>query len=191
MPPARRPQLVISCHADTGFPSHRLRVTEGGKYFGHLDNFVGVYAVMQAYFSGRLDYEHVRIELTSGEETDMDGAWRVLETLIPEDVVVVVDVTGTETEHDLAIEKCASPAMQGLVHHGLAGLSYQLFPGCPDPISNADECDVYRERTENVFFLGIPVQGGDYNEVMVEARPASVGAAAEAIVRLAAALAGR
>lgn len=181
------PQLVISCHADTGFPSHRLRLTEAGTYLGHLDNFIGVYAVMQAYFSGRLDFEHVRIELTDGEEVDMDGALRVVETLTPRDVVVVVDVTATETERDLVIEKCATPAMQWLVHEALAGLSYELHTGCPDPVSDSDECDVYRQATDNVFFLGIPVWGGDYNEVMVEARPASVTAAAEALVRLAAA----
>lgn len=181
------PRLVISCHADTGFPSHRLRLTEAGNYFGHLDNFIGIYAVMLAYFSGRLDYEHVVIELTDGEEVDMAGARRVAATLSPQDVVVVVDVTATATERDLVIEKCAAPAMQRLVHEALAGLSYELHSGCPDPVSTSDEVDVYRERTESVFFLGIPVWGGDYNEVMVEARPASVTAAAEALVRLAAA----
>ena len=46
--------LVISCHADTGFPSHRLRRLKGRLVEGHLDNFIGVHAVMQAYFSGRL-----------------------------------------------------------------------------------------------------------------------------------------
>ncbi len=189
MAPARRPQLVISCHADTGFASHRLRLTHAGDYFGHLDNFVGVYAVMQAFFSGRLDHDHVRIELTAGEETDLAGAYAVLESLIPEDVVVVVDVTGTVTERDLVIEKCASDAMQRFVHGALAGLSYELFAGCPDPISDADESDVYRQLTDNVFFLGIPCRGGDYNEIMVEARRSSVSAAAEAILRLAAAFA--
>lgn len=191
MEPAPHPQLVISCHADTGFSSHRLRLTPAGTYFGHLDNFIGVYAVMQAFFSGRLDHDHVRIELTSGEETNLAGAFEVLESLIPEDVVVVVDVTGTLTEHDLVIEKCSSPAMQQFVHEALAGLSYELFAGCPDPISDADESDVYRQRTENVFFLGIPCRGGDYNETMVEARPESVAAAAEAILRLAAAFSSR
>lgn len=189
-PPPRspRPRLVVSCHADTGFPSHRLRLTEAGNYWGHLDNFIGVYAVMQAYFSGRLDFEHVAIELTDGEEVDMSGALRVAAKLTPEDVVVVVDVTATASAHDLVIEKCASEPMRRLVEKALAGLSYELHAGCPDPISTSDECDVYRERTENVFFLGIPVWGGDYNEIMVEARPASVAAASEALVRLAAAV---
>lgn len=187
LPP--RPRLVISCHADTGFASHRLHINEAGNYFGHLDNFLGVYAVMQAFFSGWLNFEHVRIELTQGEEIDMSGALVVAETLAPWDVVVVVDVTATPTDRDLVIEKCASGPMQRLVVEALAGLSYDLYPDCPDPVSTSDETDVYREVTENVFFLGLPVWGGDYNEQMVAARPAAVRAAAEALVRLAAATA--
>lgn len=186
--PLPRPRLVISCHADTGFASHRLRLNEAGNYFGHLDNFLGVYAVMEAFFSGWLDFEHVRIELTQGEEVDMSGALEAAATVAPWDVVVVVDVTATPTESDLVIEKCASEPMQRLVVEALAGLSYDLYPDCPDPVSTSDECDVYREVTENVFFLGLPVWGGDYNEHRVEAKPASVKAAAEALVRLAAAL---
>jgi hypothetical protein len=76
----KTPQLVISCHADTGFPAHRLN-RERGACVGHLDNFVGVHAVMNAYFSGRMDAPNLRIELTYGEETGMAGAYEVLETL--------------------------------------------------------------------------------------------------------------
>jgi hypothetical protein len=179
----RKPQLVISCHADTGFPSHRLSRTERSCR-GHLDNFVGVHAVMNAYFSGRMDSPGLRIELTYGEETDMEGAYEVLETLSPEDVVVVVDVTGAATDCDLVIEKCSSPAMQSFVRIALEGLSYELHTGCPDPIADCDETDVYREKLENVFFLGIPCQGGDYNFGAVSCRDSSITAASEALIRL-------
>lgn len=179
----KKPQLVVSCHADTGFPSHRLR-REKGAYLGQLDNFAGVHAVMNAYFSGRMDSPGLRIELTYGEETGMAGAYEVRETLSTADVVVVVDVTGTLTDHDLVIEKCASPGMQSFVRTALEGLSYELHAGCPDPISDMDECDVYAEKLENVFFLGIPCHGGDYNTVAVSCRESSISAATEALVRL-------
>jgi hypothetical protein len=182
--PAARPQFVISCHADTGFRSHRLRV-EGRDVVGHLDNFAGVFAVMTAYFGGGLDLDDIRIELTPDEETDMAGARRVLPTLSRRDVVVVVDVTGAETDADFTIEKCGNPAMQRFVRTSLKGFSYDLHAGCPDPISDADECDVYAKRLPNVFFLGIPCRGGDYNAGTVRARKRSLAAAARALVRLA------
>jgi hypothetical protein len=177
------PQLVISCHADTGFPSHRLKRLNGS-CVGHLDNFVGVHAVMNAYFSGRMDSPGLRIELTYGEETDMAGAYEVLETLSADDVVVVVDVTGTLTDRDLVIEKCASPEMQSFVRAALEGLSYELHADCPDPIAKSDESDVYREKLDNVFFLGIPCHGGDYNSVAVSCKESSISAASEALIRL-------
>lgn len=180
----RQPQLVISCHADTGFRAHRLIRTNDG-FQGHLDNFAGVYAVMSAYFSGRMPCDSVRIELTHGEETGMEGAYQVRSTLSPDDVVVVVDVTGTETERDITIEKCRSPRMRRFVSEALEGLSYSLYEGCPDPIADEDESDVYAEKLENVFFLGIPCTGGDYNTGVVCCRESSIRAASEALVRLA------
>jgi hypothetical protein len=180
---SKKPQLVVSCHADTGFPSHRLERRDG-TCTGHLDNFVGVHAVMNAYFSGRMNSPGLRIELTYGEETDMAGAYDVLETLSPDDVVVVVDVTATTTERDLVIEKCASPAMQAFVRAALEGISYELHADCPDPVSDCDETDVYREKLENVFFLGIPCSGGDYNAGAVTCRESSISAASEALIRL-------
>ena len=174
-------QFVISCHADTGFRAHRLRRIAGG-YHGHLDNFIGVHAVMQAYFSGRLG--DTRIELTYGEEDDMAGARAVRRTLGRNDIVAVVDVTGYPTKSDLVIEKCKSPAMQEFVRAALRGMQYELFEDCRDPVANEDESDVYRRRTSNVFFLGIPCTGGDYNLGMVSARKRSVVAASEALVRL-------
>ena len=177
------PQLVISCHADTGFRTHRLQCVHDS-YVGILDNFVGVHAVMQAYFSGRMDSAALRIELAYGEETDMEGAYDVLKTLARNDVVVVVDVTGTATSQAITIEKCRSPRMQQFVHAALNGLSYVLYEDCPDPIADEDECDVYAEVLEHVFFLGIPCRGGDYNLGPVSCRAESVQTASEALIRL-------
>jgi hypothetical protein len=182
-PAGKDPQLVVSCHADTGFPSHRLRRLDGS-VTGHLDNFVGVHAVMNAYFGGGMDAPNLRIELTYGEEQGLLGAQEVVETISPDDVVVVVDVTGTPTERDLVIEKCASPAMRLFVRAALGDLSYELYAGCPDPVSDCDETDVYRERSDNVFFLGIPCSGGDYNAGAVSCREASIAAASKALVLL-------
>ena len=179
----KKPQLVISCHADTGFLFHRLKRIQD-TCVGYLDNFAGVHAVMNAYFSGHMDFPCLRIELTYGEETDMEGAYEVLETLSASDVIVVVDVTGTPTDCDITIEKCSSPAMQTFVKQALSGLSYELYEDCPDPIANEDECDVYSEEIENVFFLGIPCQGGDYNSEEVSCKVASITTASEALIRL-------
>lgn len=183
----RVPQLVISCHADTGFRSHRLKHNVGGTVTGQLDNFVGVHCVMQAYFSGQLNFPNVRIELTYGEEVDMAGAYEVLETLSPDDTVIVVDVTGTPTNKDIVIEKCESLTMRTFVEKALNEMSYDLYEACPDPVASCDESDVYRGRLKNVFFLGIPCTGGDYNVDPVTCREASIHATCEAIIRLVAA----
>ena len=180
-----KPKLIFSCHADTGFRNHRLRLNANGDYYGHLDNFVGVFAMMNAYFSGQLDYPDVRIELTYGEETDMEGAIKVMNTLHSYDTVIVIDVTGTETGSDITIEKCSDPEMQDFVIKALEGLSYTMYEGCPDPVANEDESDVYKEKVRKVCFMGIPCKGGDYNAGMVTAKPESVKSATEAIIRLA------
>ena len=179
-----KPTLVISCHADTGFKTHQLSIDKSGSYFGHLDNFIGVYAVMQAYFSGKINYDNVRIELTYGEEDGMEGAYKVLKTLHKNDVVIVVDVTGIPTAKDITIEKCSDKWMQNFINGALAGMSYDLFEDCPDPIADEDESDVYREKLGRVCFLGIPCYGGDYNEEMVRARPKGIKAATKALVRI-------
>jgi hypothetical protein len=179
-------QFVISCHADTGFRSHRCGREDGGKiYYGHMDNFAGVRAVMDAYFSGGLDQEGVRIELTYGEETDFGGAKAVRKTLSPEDTVVVVDVTGARTRADITIEKCADPETMRFVRKALAGMRVEVHAGCPDPVSDSDETDVYRGRCRRVFFLGIPCSGGDYNAGRVRCRRNSLAAAGRALTRLA------
>lgn len=179
--------FVISCHADTGFRSHRCRLEKGGDVcYGHLDNFAGVKAVMDAFFSGGLDREGVRIELTYGEETDFGGARAVRRTLTKEDTVVVVDVTGAKTRADITIEKCADPETARFVRKALAGMPrVEVFSGCPDPVSDSDETDVYRGRAGRVFFLGIPCSGGDYNAGRVRCRKKSLNAATRALTLLA------
>lgn len=173
--------FVISCHADTGFRSHKLERLPNGLLRGHLDNFSGVYAVMKAYFSGRMHQNYLRIELTYGEEVDMAGAKQVLETLAPEDVVAVVDVTGTPTDRDFVIEKCRNDALREFLREALGSLSFDIYAECPDPISTYDEVDVYSQRCKNVFFLGVPVAGGDYNAGPVACWERSIDAVSEAI----------
>ena len=138
--------LIISYHADTGFNNHSL-FHQDDKYCGHLDNFVGVYGVMKAYFSGGINNDHTRIELTYDEEVDMEGAKQVASTLTDQDIVIIVDVTATPTSKDLVIEKCKNPAMKDYLTQALNGLSYDLYSDCPDPVSCFDETDVYSEKT--------------------------------------------
>ena len=176
---------VISCHADTGYPHHCLERLEGGILRGHLDNFSGVYAVMKAFFSGRLTHDYVRIELTYGEETDMAGAHEVRKTLKKRDLVVVVDVTGTPTTSDFVIEKCRNKAVRTFLEEALAGMAFDLYKDCPDPVADQDETDVYSEKCKKTFFLGVPCTGGDYNAGAVVCQERSLDAIADAICRLA------
>lgn len=150
-----------------------------------MDNFIGVHAVMQAYFSGRMSGEGVRIELTWGEEEGLLGAREVARTLGAGDTVIVVDVTGTPTRKDFVIEKCRDVSLRADLEGALAGLRYDLYAGCPDPISDCDEVDVYEPVCPRTCFLGVPVTGGDYNAGVVRAKEASVEAVAEALCRLA------
>lgn len=177
--------LVISCHADTCFREHQLRRGEEGTLVGHLDNFAGVHAVMLAYFSGGFPAEGVRVELTYGEETGFDGAYQVRQTLRGWDAVVVVDVTGTPADKDFVVEKCANRRMREFVERALAGMSYDLYEGCPDPVCRLDETDVYRDACPMTCFLGVPVTGGDYNNGVVSCREQSIRALADALCRIA------
>lgn len=177
--------LVFSCHADTGFDAHRLARNDDGTLHGHLDNFAGVHAVMNAFFSGRLDADYVRVELTYGEEEDFAGALEVRQTLAEDDMVAVVDVTGARTDLDFLVEKCGRRDLRAFLRSAFSGLACDVLAGCDDPVSTEDETDVYVERTPFVFFLGIPCTGGDYNEGRVSCREASLRAVTEAACRLA------
>ena len=176
--------LVISCHADTNFTTHSLKKLPGGIIEGHLDNFAGVYTVMQAYFSGKMNRDSVRIELTYGEEKGLLGAKEVAKTLKPDDIVLVVDVTGTPTQKDFVIEKCREPKLQKFLKKALKGLSYDLYAGCPDPISQSDEVDVYSKVCRYACFIGVPVTGGDYNAGTVRCRQRSLEAITDALTQL-------
>ena len=111
-----------------------------------LDNFIGVYAVMKSYFSGKLNFDNISIELTYGEESDVEGAYEVLETLDIDDIVVVVDVTGIDTGKTITMEKCSDPWMKGFIEKALSGIPFVLYEDCPDPVSDIDESDVYRKK---------------------------------------------
>ena len=177
--------LVISAHADTNFPSHRLKKLPGGIVEGHLDNFSGVHAVMLAYFSGKMSRDNVRIELTYGEEKGLLGAMDVAKTLKPGDVVLVVDVTATPTKKDFVVEKCRDPELRKKLEKAFQGLSYDLYPDCPDPVSQSDEVDVYSKVCRRTCFIGVPVTGGDYNAGVVKCRQKSLIAIAEALCQAA------
>jgi hypothetical protein len=178
--------LVISCHADTGFSAHALSRGEDGTLHGVLDNFAGVHAVMRAYFSGRMTRDNLRIELTYGEEVDFAGAYEVLETLYPHDVVIVVDVTGIPTRKDFTVEKCRDAALRAFLERALAGMAFDLYEDCPDPVADEDEVDVYVEKCPHTCFLG-----GDYNLEKVSCRESSLDAVAEALCRIAESLPAR
>lgn len=177
--------LVISCHADTNFHEHFLHKAPDGAINGHLDNFAGVHAVMLAFFSGKLPARGVRIELTYGEEVDFAGAHEVCQTLNPDDVVLVVDVTGTPSDKDIVIEKCRRPELRQLIERALADIPYDIYEDCPDPVCNEDETDVYSNVCPMNCFVGIPVFGGDYNEGAVMCREKTIPAVADAICRIA------
>ncbi len=176
--------LVISCHADTGFRFHQLTKLDRDVVEGHLDNFAGVYAVMQAYFSGKFQEDYAHIALTYGEEDDMAGAEEVLDTLRKHDVVIVVDVTGTKTKQDFVIEKCSDKKFFEALQEILKGMSFDIYEDCPDPIATEDEVDVYSEECPYTCMLAIPCWGGDYNEGVVKAKEASIQAVAQALVRI-------
>ncbi len=176
--------LVLSTHADTNFLSHRLERREGG-YYGYLDNFAGVYATMRAYFSGEIVGDYVRIVLTDEEETTFAGAIKLRKQVSPNDLVIVVDVTGIIGDWDFTIEKCSDPASQAFVRKALSGFRYKLFEDSPDPIASEDEVDVYREKCPHTFFLGLPCEGGDYNVEAVFCRESTIDAVSRAIIALA------
>jgi hypothetical protein len=98
-------QLIFSAHGDTNFDESFCQFVPNSQehlYFGHLDNFVGVQAMLTAYFSGKLPQKRIQCKITYGEEASKDGvdftgAREVMEKLNPQDFVVVVDVTGVES----------------------------------------------------------------------------------------------
>ena len=80
--------IIISAHSDTNYKRVDLEI-EGDCYKGLLDNYVGVFVAMKAFFSGEINYDYVRIELTPDEEIDMRGAELVAEEVIETYGVIV------------------------------------------------------------------------------------------------------
>lgn len=175
--------IIISAHADTNYKRVSL-IIEGEDYVGFLDNYVGVYAAMKAFFSGQINFDYVRLELTPDEEIDMRGAREVAKEVSKEDLVIVIDVTGTPTDKDFVIEKCASEKVSSFLNDVLSGFSYDIYKDCPDPVANMDETDVYRHKTEYCFFLGLPCSGGDYNFTETRCPVRSVDEAARAVIEI-------
>jgi hypothetical protein len=175
--------IIFSAHSDTNFKCVKLK-QDGESYTGYLDNYVGVYALVKAYFSGQINYDYVRTELTYGEETDFGGALEVAEEVKKNDLVVVIDVTATPTEKDFVIEKCKDPHVQKFVKESLEGFEYDIYEGCPDPVSNMDEVEVYKKKTDYYFFLGLPCCGGDYNADEVRCKIRSVDEVSKAVIAL-------
>jgi hypothetical protein len=136
--------IVFVAHGDTNFYKGVFcEVQSDGRYFGHMDNFMGVHCLMKAFFSGKLPREGVRVEITYGEEddsydnegkrVDFAGARNVMKTLSTEDLVVVIDVTGTASSKDFLIEKCGPVELQAFTHEALASIKkkydYELYSG--------------------------------------------------------------
>lgn len=118
----------------------------------------------------------------------MEGARNVAATLKAADIVIVIDVTGTPTDKDFVIEKCFNKSLRKFITKALEShrpsLSFDIYPGCPDPVCSQDETDVYRKVTDFVFFLGVPVRGGDYNGGPVYCWKKSIDAISEAVIAL-------
>ena len=173
-------EFFISAHGDTNY-DHAVVDYRGRFLYGTLDNFVGVKAVMDASFEGHLN--GAQVEITYGEERDMEGAAEIASLVAPEDIVVVVDVTGYLTDVDVVIEKCSDPWLQKLVEQSFQGapFSYEILDGCQDPISQIDETSIYKQVTDRCLLLAIPCDGGDYNSHIVRCRPSSIRAASQAL----------
>lgn len=175
--------ILISAHSDTNFKHVALK-SDGEHYTGHLDNFVGVYAVLKSYFSGEINFPYVRVELTYGEETDFAGALEVAEEIEETDLVIVVDVTGTSTDKEFVIEKAGNPVVREFLSDVLKKFNYDIYEGCPDPISDLDEIEIYKSKSPYYLFLGIPCTGGDYNVVDVSCKKSSVEELSKALIQI-------
>lgn len=173
--------IIVSAHSDTNFKKSVAKISDES-YVGFLDNYVGVYAAMKALFSGEIKTEEVRIELTYGEEKGLLGAKELAHEINKDDLVIVIDVTGTATEKDFVIEKCKSDKLENFLRQTLDGMKYDLYKECPDPISDQDEVEVYKYKSDYTFFLGLPCVGGDYNSIEVSCKTASVDAVAKALI---------
>ncbi|CAN5406473.1 hypothetical protein BH10BAC5_BH10BAC5_08080 [soil metagenome] len=175
--------ILISVHGDTNFNEIKL-YDRGDSYEGHLDNYVGVFTAMKAFFSGEMSSDNVKMVITYGEEIDMAGAREEAAKLTSNDIAIVMDVTATPTEKDFVIEKCENKSIRKILDEELKEFSYDIYEGCPDPVSNMDECEIYRKKTDKFFFLGIPVFGGDYNAELVSVKKRTIDETAKALIKI-------
>ena len=127
-------KIIISCHSDTNFKFHNLKRLDNEIIMGTLDNYAGVYSVMNAFFSGKIDKQNVRLELTYGEEDDFQGAREILPEVNKNDLVIVVDVTGTKTEKDFIIEKCYNNKLFSALQNLLLNhkFDFDIYDTCRD-----------------------------------------------------------
>lgn len=124
----------------------------------------------------------------------MAGAREVAATLKAADVVIVIDVTGVKTDKDIVFEKVKNRALRKFIAKTMKSqapeITYDIYADCVDEIASQDETDVYRKYTDFVFFLGVPVRGGDYNDGPVYCWKRSIDATARAMIVLTKALVG-
>eukprot|EP00475_Leptophrys_vorax_P035519 TRINITY_DN58599_c0_g1_i10.p1 TRINITY_DN58599_c0_g1~~TRINITY_DN58599_c0_g1_i10.p1 ORF type:complete len:381 (-),score=82.90 TRINITY_DN58599_c0_g1_i10:81-1223(-) len=99
------PELIFSAHGDA-LNTNVLKLVPGSSeylYFGHIDNYTGVYSMLGAFFSGKLPQERVHCKITYGEEgespsgVEFEGAREVMKRLNPQDWIFVIDVTGIQS----------------------------------------------------------------------------------------------
>ena len=123
--PSRPPRLYFSAHGDTCFAeSSKCLIVRSPNlapdsndflYYGQVDNFAGVYAMLNAYFGGAITGKRVSSQITYGEEgeingVDFHGAREVAKTLNRNDFVVVIDVAGVVHTKPLVDADVASVA---------------------------------------------------------------------------------
>lgn len=193
-------KIVFVCHGDTNFSEVSCVKVSQQVVKGHMDNFAGVFTVLSSYFQGDFPSHNVRIEITYGEEESMEnskgeevdfvGARDVMKTIdFKHDLVVVVDVTSLQHEPDLdfSIEKCKSEELKKFIDGALSGkgFNYKVYLGTDDDQACQDETDAFREITQQVFFFGICVYGGDYNRVPVFCNMEKLRRASKALALLA------
>lgn len=101
----RPSRLVFSAHGDTCFEEsfcHPIETPHGVIYWGHMDNYAGVYSMLSSYFGGSRHQQRIQYNITYGEEMltngiEYAGARDVIKTLMTDDMVIAIDVTGIES----------------------------------------------------------------------------------------------
>ena len=117
------PSIVFSAHGDTCFGESKCQhvpLSHGAIFYGEMDNFAGVHAMMQAYFSGSMPSGRVQCQVTHGEEKATNGVFyagarEVMTTLKPRDFVAVIDVTGCSGRSVSLDAVLAAPHVKGHV----------------------------------------------------------------------------